>query len=85
MSDSQTKRTPLFEAVLQSMRIAEQATPDGPRKRDLVLGMLITTGLVKESERDHIGVIIDLIIYCAQNAQDLRAFVKSTGCLPCLR
>ena len=82
MSD---EKSPLFTAVLQSMRIAEQTTPHGPRKRDLVLGMLITTGLVKENERQHIGVIIDLIVYCAQNAQDLRAFAKSTGCLPCLR
>ena len=48
MSDSETKRTPLFEAVVQSMRLAEQTTPHGPRKRDLVLGMLIATGLVKD-------------------------------------
>ena len=85
MSDSETKRTPLFEAVLQSMRIAEQTTPHGPRKRDLVLGMLITTGLVKESEKEHIGVIIILIIYCAQNTGELKHFAKSAGRLPCLR
>ena len=82
MSD---EKSPLFTAVLQSMQIAEKTTPDGPRKRDLVLGMLITTGLVKESEKEHIGVIIDLIIYCAQNSQELKAFAKSAGCLPCLR
>ena len=82
MSD---EKSPLFTAVVQSMRIAEQTTPHGPRKRDLVLGMLITTGLVKESEREHIGVIIDLIIYCAQNTGHLRAFAKSSGCMPCLR
>ena len=82
MSD---EKSPLFTAVLQSMRIAEQTTPHGPRKRDLVLGVLITTGLIKQEEKEHIGVIIDLIIYCAQNAQELRAFAKSAGCLPCLR
>ena len=82
MSD---EKSPLFTAVLQSMRIAEQTTPHGPRKRDLVLGMLIATGLVKEIEKEHIGVIIDLIIYCAQNAQELKAFAKSAGCMPCLR
>jgi hypothetical protein len=84
MSDD-TKRTPLFEGILQAMRIAEKSSPEGPRKRDLVLGLLMTTGLIKEGEREHIGVIIDLIIYCAQNAGELKHFMQSSGCLPCLR
>ena len=82
MSD---EKSPLFTAVLQSMRIAEQTTPHGPRKRDLVLGMLCHTGLIKQEEKEKIGVIIDLIVYCAQNSQELKAFAKSAGCLPCLR
>ena len=84
MSDD-AKRTPLFEGILQAMRIAERANPHGPTKRDLVLGLLVSTGLMKEAEREHIGVIVDLIIYCAQNAHDLKIFAQSNGCLPCLR
>ena len=80
-----SKRTPLFEGILQAMRIAERTTPEGPRKRDLVLGLLVSTGLVKEAEREHIGVILDLIVYCAQNAHDLKIFAQRAGCLPCLR
>ena len=83
MSDS--KRTPLFEGILQAMRIAEKTSPEGPRKRELVLGLLVSTGLVKEQEKEHIGVIVDLIVYCAQNAHDLKIFAQSNGCLPCLR
>ena len=82
MSD---EKTPLFTAVLDTMRVAEHTTPHGQRKRDLVLGMLITTGLVKDTEREHVGVIIDLIIYCAKHAGELKDFAKSAGCLPCLR
>ena len=84
MSDD-TKRTPLFEGILQAMRIAERSTPHGPTKRDLVLGLLVTTGLIKEGEREHIGVIIDLIVYCSQNLGELKHFAQSSGCLPCLR
>ena len=80
-----SKRTPLFEGILQAMRIAERTTPEGPRKRDLVLGLLVSTGLIKEQEKEQIGVIVDLIVYCAQNAHDLRIFAQSNGCLPCLR
>ena len=65
-----SKRTPLFKGILQAMRIAERANPHGPTKRDLVLGLLVSTGLIKEQEKEHIGVIVDLIIYCAQNASE---------------
>ena len=80
-----SKRTPLFEGILQAMRIAERTTPEGPRKRDLVLGLLVSTGLIKEAEKEHIGVIVDLIVYCAQNSHDLKIFAQRAGCLPCLR
>ena len=82
MSD---EKTPLFTAVPESMRVAEHTSPHGQRKRDLVLGMLIASSLVAESEKQHVGVIIDLIIYCAKHAGELRDFAKSAGCLPCLR
>ena len=45
--------------ILQAMRIAERANPHGPTKRDLVLGLLVSTGLIKQGERDTIGVIVD--------------------------
>jgi hypothetical protein len=80
-----SKRTPLFEGILQAMRIAEKTSPEGPRKRELVLGLLVSTGLVKEQEKEHIGVIIDLIVYCAQHGHDLKIFAQGVGCLPCLR
>ena len=69
----------------KQLRIAERTNPHGPTKRDLVLGLLVSTGLIKEQEKEHIGVIVDLIIYCAQNASELKHFAQSAGCLPCLR
>ena len=88
MSDSENKTltdtpTPLFQSVLNVMKMAERSGTDGPTKRAVVINVLIGAGLVKETERESIGVIIDLIIYCAKNAGDLKRFVKASGCLPC--
>jgi hypothetical protein len=83
MSDDKT--VALFSDVLGEMLVAEKASRDGPRKRDLVLAAMISTGVVKENQREHIGVIIDLIVYCAKNAQELKQLAQASGCLPCLR
>ena len=83
MSDDKT--VALFSDVLGEMLVAERASRDGPRKRDLVLAAMINTGVVKENQREHIGVIIDLIVYCAKNAQELKQLAQASGCLPCLR
>ena len=83
MSDD--KKIALFSDVLGEMLVAEKASRDGPRKRDLVLGVLINTGVVSENQREHVGVIIDLIVYCAKNAQELKQLARASGCLPCLR
>jgi hypothetical protein len=81
MSDDKT--VALFSDVLGEMLVAEKASRDGPRKRDLVLAAMINTGVVKESQREHVGVIIDLIVYCAKNAQELKQLAQASGCLPC--
>ena len=83
MSDD--KKIALFSDVLGEMLVAERASRDGPRKRDLVLAAMINTGVVKENQREHIGVIIDLIVYCAHNARELKQLARASGCLPCLR
>jgi hypothetical protein len=83
MSDDKT--VALFSDVLGEMLVAERASRDGPRKRDLVLAAMINTGVVKENQREHVGVIIDLIVYCAKNAQELKQLAQASGCLPCLR
>ena len=83
MSDD--KKIALFSDVLGEMLVAERASRDGPRKRDLVLAAMINTGVVKENQREHVGVIIDLIVYCAKNAQELKQLAQASGCLPCLR
>ena len=83
MSDDKT--VALFSDVMGEMLVAERASRDGPRKRDLVLAAMINTGVVSESQREHIGVIIDLIVYCAKNAQELKQLAQASGCLPCLR
>ena len=83
MSDD--KKIALFSDVLGEMLVAEKASRDGPRKRDLVLAAMINTGVVKENQREHVGVIIDLIVYCAKNAQELKQLAQASGCLPCLR
>ena len=89
MSDPENKLvdapTPLFQSVLNVMKMAEKSGTDGLTKRAVVINVLIGAGLVKESEREHIGVIIDLIIYCAKNAGDIKKFAKASGCLPCLK
>ena len=90
MSDSDNKvlldtPTPLFQSVLSAMKMAEQTGTDGLTKRAVVLNVLIGAGLIKETDREHIGVIVDLVIYCARHAGELKAFAKSKGCLPCLR
>ena len=81
MSDD--KKIALFSDVLGEMLVAEKASRDGPRKRDLVLAAMISTGVVSESQREHVGVIIDLIVYCAKNAQELKQLAQASGCLPC--
>ena len=81
MSDD--KKIALFSDVLGEMLVAERASRDGPRKRDLVLAAMISTGVVKENQREHVGVIIDLIVYCAKNAQELKQLAQASGCLPC--
>ena len=82
MSDD--KKIALFSDVLGEMLVAERASPrDGPRKRDLVLAAMISTGVVSESQREHIGVMIDIIVYCAHNAQELKQLARASGCLPC--
>ena len=81
MSDDKT--VALFSDVLGEMLVAEKASRDGPRKRDLVLAAMINTGVVKENQREHVGVIIDLIVYCAKNAQELKQLAQASGCLPC--
>ena len=81
MSDDKT--VALFSDVLGEMLVAERASRDGPRKRDLVLAAMINTGVVKENQREHVGVIIDLIVYCAKNAQELKQLAQASGCLPC--
>ena len=81
MSDD--KKTALFSDVLGEMLVAERASRDGPRKRDLVLAAMISTGVVSENQREHVGVIIDLIVYCAKNAQELKQLAQASGCLPC--
>ena len=83
MSDDKT--VALFSDVLGEMLVAEKASRDGPRKRDLVLAAMINTGVVSENQREHVGVIIDLIVYCAKNAQELKQLAQASGCLPCLR
>ena len=83
MSDDKT--VALFSDVLGEMLVAERASRDGPRKRDLVLAAMISTGVVSENQREHVGVIIDLIVYCAKNAQELKQLAQASGCLPCLR
>ena len=83
MSDD--KKIALFSDVLGEMLVAEKASRDGPRKRDLVLAAMINTGVVSENQREHVGVIIDLIVYCAKNAQELKQLAQASGCLPCLR
>ena len=90
MSDPENKTltdqpTPLFQSVLSVMKIAERSGTDGPTKRAVVINVLIGAGLMKEAERENIGVIIDLVVYCAKNAGDLKAFAKASGCLPCLK
>ena len=90
MSDSDNKvlldtPTPLFQSVLSAMKMAEQTGTDGLTKRAVVLNVLIGAGLIKETDREHIGVIVDLVIYCARHAGELKAFAKSKGCLPCIR
>ena len=81
MSDD--KKIALFSDVLGEMLVAERASRDGPRKRDLVLAAMISTGVVSENQREHVGVIIDLIVYCAKNAQELKQLAQASGCLPC--
>ena len=80
---SSDKKIALFSDVLGEMLVAERASRDGPRKRDLVLAAMINTGVVKENQREHVGVIIDLIVYCAKNAQELKQLAQASGCLPC--
>ena len=80
---SNDKKIALFSDVLGEMLVAEKASRDGPRKRDLVLAAMISTGVVKENQREHVGVIIDLIVYCAKNAQELKQLAQASGCLPC--
>ena len=80
---SNDKKIALFSDVLGEMLVAEKASRDGPRKRDLVLAAMINTGVVKENQREHVGVIIDLIVYCAKNAQELKQLAQASGCLPC--
>ena len=80
---SNDKKIALFSDVLGEMLVAEKASRDGPRKRDLVLAAMINTGVVSENQREHIGVIIDLIVYCAKNAQELKQLAQASGCLPC--
>ena len=82
MSDD--KKIALFSDVLGEMLVAEKASRDGPRKRNLVLAAMINTGVVSENQREHVGVIIDLIVYCAKNAQELKQLAQASGCLPCL-
>ena len=80
---SNDKKIALFSDVLGEMLVAEKASRDGPRKRDLVLAAMISTGVVSENQREHVGVIIDLIVYCAKNAQELKQLAQASGCLPC--
>ena len=80
---SNDKKIALFSDVLGEMLVAEKASRDGPRKRDLVLAAMINTGVVSENQREHVGVIIDLIVYCAKNAQELKQLAQASGCLPC--
>ena len=82
---SNDKKIALFSDVLGEMLVAEKASRDVPRKRDLVLAAMISTGVVSENQREHVGVIIDLIVYCAKNAQELKQLAQASGCLPCLR
>ena len=81
MSDD--KKIALFSDVLGEMLVAERSSRDGPRKREIVLAMMISSGVVKENQREHVGVIIDLIVYCAKNAQELKQLAQASGCLPC--
>lgn len=83
MSDEQKKdeATPLFESVLGAMTLAERSGAPGPTKRQLVVTMMRTAGLNEEDEK-HIAVIIDLIIWAARNAPDIKAFARKNGCLP---
>ena len=81
-------KTSLFGDVLGEMLLAEKQSGGpggGARKREVVLGLLIDTGVMAESQKDSIGLIIDLIVFCAHHAADLKQLVKSSGCLPCLR
>ena len=69
--------TPLFQSVLSVMKMAEKSGTYGLTKRAVVINVLVGAGLVKESEREHIGVIIDLIVYLVKNSGDLKRFAKA--------
>jgi hypothetical protein len=80
MSD---EKTPLFQSVLCAMKIAEKTKCAGPTKRELVTTLLKNAGLITAEDEPHVAVIIDMLIWSAKNAGDLKTFAKKTGCLPC--
>ena len=80
MSD---EKTPLFQSVLGAMLIAEKTRCDGPTKRELVTTLLKNEGLIKAEDEPHVAIIIDMLIWSAKNAGELKQFVKKSGCLPC--
>ena len=80
MSD---EKSPLFQSVLGAMHVAEKTRLDGPTKRELVTTLLKNAGLITAEDEPHVAVIIDMLIWSAKNAGDLKQFAKKSGCLPC--
>ena len=76
----------LFTNLIGEMSHVEGTrTSTGDTKRTYVLEALKSAGLVSDSNRDTVAVLIDMVIWLSRRPESLQAFRNmkaSCGCLP---
>ena len=89
MSDTARLTQPagaLFEVLIGTMKMVERSLgkAGGTIKRETVLTMLISQGLIKEDQREPVGVLVDGFIFAARNHKLLTEFARKecSSCLP---
>ena len=89
MSDTARLTQPtgaLFEVLIGTMKMVERSLgkAGGTIKRETVLTMLVSQGLIKEDQREPVGVLVDGFIFAARNHKLLTEFARKecSSCLP---
>ena len=76
----------LFEVLIGTMTVVERSLGNsgGSLKRETVLTMLISQGLINENQREPVGVLVDGFIFAARNHKLLTEFARKecSSCLP---